>query len=204
MSKRILILFFVFTLALSGCAAKTPNKADLPLHGVKALIVVAPKDFTDSEYEAVRKKLEENGAVVKVVSIQLGEATGENKTKVKIDEVISAVNVGFYESVILIGGSGMAMIMNDDTIINLAKIFYFAGKNVSAISIAPVILSKAGVLSGKKATGWEKTRGDIERAGGIFTGQPVTVDGHIITASSPESASAFADEIANYLANTNK
>jgi putative intracellular protease/amidase len=59
-------------------------------------------------------------------------------------------------------------------------------------------------LSGKKATGWEKTRGDIERVGAEFTGQTVTVDGHIITANTPESAAKFTGEIIKYLSGANK
>jgi len=204
MQKNIFIFLFFSTIILTGCGSQTVNKANLPLNGIKVLLVIAPKDFNDIEYQAVRNKLEENGALVKVASIQLGEATGMDKTKVKIDEVVSEANVGFYESVVFIGGSGMALILGDETLANLAKSFYHAGKNVSAICFAPAILAKAGILSGKKATGWEKTRGDIERAGAEFTGKTVIVDGHIITANAPESAVEFADEIIKYLSSANK
>jgi len=97
----------------------------------------------------------------------------------------------------------MATIYADETLSGLAKAFYHSGKNVSAISTGPAILAKSGILSGKIATGWEKTRGDIERSGAEFTGKPVTVDGHIITANAPEAAALFADEIIKYLSSAN-
>jgi len=82
------------------------------------------------------------------------------------------------------------------------KSFYQAGKLVSAICIGPVSLAKANILSGKQVTGWVDEQGtqknEIESAGATFTGEPVTIDGNIITANGPSAATAFGEAIKNY------
>ena len=78
-------LIFLFLL-LTGCGVKkdiSQPKNYMPT--AKILMVVAPRDFRDVEYNEPRKIFEEAGAQVKVASIQTGTATGAEGTKVNID-----------------------------------------------------------------------------------------------------------------------
>jgi putative intracellular protease/amidase len=69
------------------------------------------------------------------------------------------------------------------------------GKVLGAISIAPITLGNAKVLIGKKATVWPTLGNRLKWAGAIYTGEPVEIDGKIVTADRPDSAEEFAKAI---------
>jgi len=75
-----------------------------------------------------------------------------------------------------------------------------AGKTLGAICVAPAILAKAGVLSGKKATVWSSALDKsiikiLNDSGAICQSDSVVADGGIVTASGPDYAEAFALKI---------
>ena len=190
---------------LTGCAVGQeikqtvqPEMKDMPT-GKKILMVIAPKDFRDAEYNEPRKIFDQSGLEVKVASIQSGTSVGAEGTVVKIDLTVSEVKVDEFDAVAFIGGPGMAQIVDDVSLQILAGQFYHAGKLTTAICVAPAILAKAGILAGKQATAWSGARGDLEAEGASFTGQAVTVDDKIITADGPGSAQEFGQKIVQAL-----
>ena len=71
------------------------------------------------------------------------------------------------------------------------------GKKICAICIAPMILARAGVLSGKNATVFPDRDAISElRAGGaLYRDQDVVKDGNVITARGPEAAEKFGRSV---------
>ena len=165
----------------------------------KVLMVIPPKDFRDSEYNEPRQVIENSGAEIKVGSIQSGIAIGAEGTKVQIDLTVSEVNVEDFDAVVFVGGPGMAQIIDDESLQVLAKKFYDTGKLTAAICVAPAILAKAGILSGKQVTAWAGVKEDLESAGANFTGESVTVDGNVITGNGPATAKEFGEKIVEEL-----
>jgi protease I len=75
-------------------------------------------------------------------------------------------------------------------------------KVIAAICIAPTLLAKAGLLKYKKATVWNGDRMQeafLKREGAIYTDEPLTIDGNIITANGPDAAEQFGKAIAEAL-----
>jgi protease I len=163
--------------------------------GKKVLFVLAPKDFRDEEYLKPKEILEQAGVQIEVASRGVGEASGVFGAKAKVDKDLSQVSAEDYDGVIFIGGPGSSVYFNDESAFQLAKTAYEKGKIVGAICIAPSILANAGILSGKKATAFSSEEGNLKAKGAIFTGDEVTLDGWIITASGPQAAGEFAQEI---------
>ncbi len=198
--KKIIIILILFL--LTGCGVKNnnsrPNNNDMAANK-KILMVISPLDFREAEYSQPRKIFEENGAEVKVASIQDGTAIGAEGTKVKIDLTSSQVVVEDFEAVVFVGGPGMLKIKDDESLLVMAGKFYKGGKIISAICAASAILAKAGILNGRKATGWSGIKDDLEAGGAEYTGQSVTVDGKIITADGPDSAQEFGEKIIELL-----
>lgn len=161
----------------------------------KVLLVVAPKDFRDEEYQQPRRILEEAGVKIEVGSKGVKEALGIFGAKAKVDKELNKVLLEDYDGVIFIGGPGASVYFNDPDALNLAKQAFEKSKIVGAICIAPSILANAGILSGKKATSFSSEAGNLRTKGVIFTGEEVTVDGQIITASGPQAATVFGEEI---------
>jgi len=72
------------------------------------------------------------------------------------------------------------------------------------LCILPVILAKAGVLKGKKATVWSSLMDRVpvrilEENDAIYQEKSVVVDGKIITANGPAAAEEFAKAIVEVL-----
>ena len=110
------------------------------------------------------------------------------------------VDVSDYDRVAFIGGSGAGALASDSDALHLAQETARAGKPLGAICIAPTILAKARVLSGKKATVWDsggEQAALLEKYGAEYTGELVTVDGLIVTANGPLAAEEFGKTLAS-------
>jgi len=165
----------------------------------KVLMVVAPQNFRDEEYQKPRQVLEEAGWQIEVASKGINEAVGMFGTKAKIDKDISQLNVDDYSGVVFVGGTGAAVYFEDPNALSLAKTAFEEGKVVGAICIAPSILANVGVLAGKRATAFSSEEENLTAKGAQYTGEPVTVDGKIVTANGPAAAGEFGEKILSLL-----
>jgi protease I len=172
----------------------------LNVAGKKALMVIAPKNFQDKEFSIPKGMLEKAGVKVTVASADTDTATGMYGSKVKPDISIKNAKASNYDAIIFIGGSGATVYKFDPNAHSLAIEAKKHGKVVGAICLAPVILAKAGVLEGKKATGSPAgLHLLLEGKAKVFKQKNVVVDGKIITGSGPEAAEEFGKTILNNL-----
>jgi protease I len=164
----------------------------------KVLMIIAPMDFRDEEYFDTRKVLEESGAEITVAN-STGQASKSMFGKiVNPDKNFYDIDSKDYDAIVFVGGQGTPVYFDNKQAQNLAKEFNNSGKIVAAICIAPVILARAGILSGKKATVFPSGKNDIN-AVGTYTGSSVEKDGNIITGSGPEAANEFGRRIVEAL-----
>ncbi len=71
-----------------------------------------------------------------------------------------------------------------------------AGKKVAAICASPaVVLAPLGILEGKRATCYPGMEAPLPENGTTYTGDLVTVDGHVTTGEGPAAAFPFAYEL---------
>lgn len=167
--------------------------------GKKVVMIIARSNFRDEELLKPKEVLEKNGVAVTVASSSLKEATGMLGVKVKPDILFTNINIGDYDSVIFIGGTGASEYWDNPTAHKIANSANNAGKIVGAICIAPVTLAKAGLLKDKKATTYSSTVNDIKACGAKYSGADVERDGNIITASGPTAAEKFGEAIVKAL-----
>lgn len=165
----------------------------------KAVLVIAEQTFRDEEYLVPKEILARAGVEVATASTTTGEAVGKLGHKVRPDLLVSQIKVEDYDALVFVGGGGAAQYFADETAHKLARGFAQAGKVVAAICIAPVILARAGLLNGKRATVFPDGAPELTKAGAIYTAQKVERDGRIITGNGPEAAEAFGLEILNQL-----
>lgn len=206
--KRIFLLLLLLPVFLVGCV---PKKEKLPeikeggeekmgvLTGKKVLMIIAPKDFRDEEFFKPRVALQATGAKIEVASKNIDEATGMLGGKAKIDLDISKVSVEDYDGVVFVGGTGATSYFNDAVVLKIAKEAVEKEKVVGAICIAPSILANAGVLKRKKVTSFSSEADNLKSKGASYTGEAVTADGKIITASGPEAAEEFGNKLVEVL-----
>ena len=168
--------------------------------GKKILMVIAPEDFRDEEYQIPRQIFEKEGFQVTVASSRLGRATGSRGLTVPIDALLPSIKVSDYDAVVFVGGKGSWDYFDNPDAQRLAQETSRSSQTLlCAICSAPGILAKAGVLQGKKVTSFARETALLKERGASFTGKPVEKDGKLITADGPRSAEAFARSIVEAL-----
>jgi protease I len=169
----------------------------MALSDKKVLMVVPPDNFQDEEYDRLRRILEFNGITVKCASTHLGTLRGVKGTTVKSDVTVDDVKYYDYDAIIFVGGDGAKRLFDEEKVTKLAKDAEY--KVLGAISTAPGILAKAGVLKGKKATCSVSVAGTLRDREATYTGQPVQVDDKIVTASGSQYAEQFGNAVLEVL-----
>lgn len=167
----------------------------------RVALVIAEKNFRDEEYLRPKEILGKAGLEVITVSTTTGLVKGKLGAEARPDLLLSKVKPEEIDALVFVGGGGAEQYFEDQTAHLLAKQILDSGKLLAAICIAPVILAKAGLLKGKKATVWFEGAEDLKKGGAIYTGAPVQTHERIITANGPEAAEAFGREILKQLDN---
>jgi protease I len=167
------------------------------------LFVIAPKQFKDVELLETRRICQDAGFQVDVASTQVGDAVGMDGHVEAVSLSLENVNADAYDALVIVGGYGSVGHLWDCTMLHqLVNTFASAKKLVSAICVSPVVLAKAGVLSNQNATVWAMPESleAFESHGVRYQESPVVLSNRLITANSPEAASAFGQALVAFFA----
>lgn len=172
--------------------------------GKKAAIVIAFSDFRDEEYFVPKEMLEKAGIKITTVSNRIGKALGVRGGDAKVDLLLEDLNPADFDVIIFIGGSGCLKNLDNENSYKIIREIVSQNKILASICISPVILAKAGVLKGKKATVWNSVLDKsaikiLKENGAIYEANPVVLDGKIITANGPAAAEEFVQAILEVL-----
>ena len=81
----------------------------------------------------------------------------------------------------------------DEKLRDIVKGHWDKGGNIAAICAAPaLVLGPLGIINGVKATGYPFLKEDFEKAGGIYSEDPVVVGERLITSKGPGTTLEFA------------
>ena len=164
----------------------------------KALLIIAHEGYQQGEYNTPKAFLTQAGVQVETASNKPGAAIAKDGTTTIVDMVLVDVAVGQYDAIVFIGGPGAMDNLDNDYSYDIARHAVEDGIPLAAICIAPRILAKAHLLTGRQATGWD---GDGQLSDMFFTygieyvNQDVVVDGLIITATGPHAAQEFSRQV---------
>lgn len=166
------------------------------------VLVVAFDGFQQMEYAHTKAKIEAAGFTVITASTKKGAAVAKDGSTAAVDILIQDIDPQKYAGIFFIGGPGALDDLDNDQSYQLIQKSAALHKPLGAICISTRILAHAGILEGKKATGWN---GDnqlpaiYKEHNVIYTQEPVTVDGTIITAVGPDQAHDFGKAIVTLL-----
>lgn len=165
---------------------------------MKKIIIPLAEGFEEIEAITNIDVLRRVNIEVTTVSLDNLKVKGSHGIVVLADKLIDEVNVESFDGIVLPGGMpGATNLRADHRIVNLVKSFNEKGKLVSAICAAPIVLEKAGVLKGRKATSYPGF--DQEMISSNYVADRVVVDKNIITGKGPGAALEFALEVVKYL-----
>lgn len=118
----------------------------------------------------------------------------------KADKSIDEVKADDIDGLVIPGGFAPDYWRRSDKYKALTKETVEQGKPVAAICHGPWMLVSAKVLKGRKATCFHAIKDDVENAGAEYVeGQPVVVDGNLITSRTPDDLGHFCRAIIKQL-----
>lgn len=162
------------------------------------LMIVPPERFRDEELFVTREALHEAGISTTVASTRAGTCRGSRGGTVEA-AALGHVNRGDYQGVVVVGGGGARLLFDDPAVQDLVREAAAGGQVLGAICLAPVVLARAGVLNGRRATVAGTMAVELQAHGAHYTGPGVTVDDLLVTANGPKSSRLFGQRIAELI-----
>lgn len=158
----------------------------------------------DEEYLIPKKILINAGISCCTASTLQGTCYGMHGEIIESDCSFDDIDADEFDGIVIAGGIGCQdELWRNEKLIDITNKLGVNGKVTAAICLAPVILGEAGLLAGKKATTFNTpaSRRILELDKAELVDENVVVDGHVITAKSPENAKEFGMAILTALQN---
>ena len=132
------------------------------------------------------------GLEVNMVSVNGDKLVkGSHGVGVEMDTVLSQVNFGECDMLVLPGGMpGTKNLEASEELMRQVDAFHAAGKYIAAICAAPSIFGHRGILKGRKACSYPGFESHLE--GADVTNGPVEISDHVITSRGLGTAVDFA------------
>ena len=157
----------------------------MSLSGKRVLIVTADL-VEDVELLYPRERLKEEGAQVTVVSLDGDPVTcKKGHGPVAMDAALGDVDGRGFDALVIPGGFAPDRLRMSEEVLDLVRHFDEQGKPVAFICHATWVPISAGVLKGRRTTGYVAVRDDVVNAGAEFVDEPTVVDGSLIAARDP-------------------
>lgn len=171
-------------------------------HEKKVVFVVASEGYQPVEYNLPKKLLEQAGIIVLTASNKLAPAIAKDGSTTLVDYLIKNIPVDAINGLFVVGGPGAMENLNTPDLHRVLKEAITKKKKVGAICIAPRILAQAGILTDKQATGWDEDNelaGIFKKYNVHYKQQDVVRDENVLTATGPEAAREYGEQIISIL-----
>ncbi len=161
------------------------------------VLMIAADGFETVELFEPRKALEAAGATVTLASIKKDPIQGmtgdiEKAETAEVDLTLDEVDVDDFDALVLPGGvANPDKLRVEQKAVEIVQDFIDDDKIVAAICPAPWLLVEADVVDGRRVTGFESIRTDLENAGADVVSEEVVVDENLITSRCPDDIPAF-------------
>ena len=144
-------------------------------------------------------RLREEG--MEAVFVGTGKKLYKSKEGYPVEEEISIkkAEAGRFDAVIIPGGYATDILRRHGEVSRFVKKLYEKERLVAAICHGGWVLVSAGVLPGRKVTGFYAIKDDLVNAGARFIDRAVVVDANLITSRNPYDLPAFCSQIIKFL-----
>lgn len=171
---------------------------------MKKVAVFLAEGLEEVEGLTVVDLLRRAGIDVKTVALSSKkEVTGARQITIKADACLEELDFTKQDGVVLPGGMpGTTHLMEHEGVNRTIREFAEQGKLVAAICAAPVVLGKAGLLQGRRATCYPGMEDQL--TGAECCEDAVVWDGNIITSRGVGTAIPFALTLTEYFLGAEK
>ena len=162
---------------------------------MKKIIAVVADGFEETELIATVDCLRRLNVDVTVAGLEKLELNGAHNISLRADALLDELDPDNFDAIFLPGGLPGATTLYESAAVGcwIAEMNR-AGKVVSAICAAPIVLAKAGLLDDKKFTMYPGF--DSYLNGAKYSDAPAEIDGNIVTGRGPGAVYAFAGKLA--------
>ena len=106
-----------------------------------------------------------------------------------------------YDFVLLPGGfEAPDRVRQIPEVLSFVRTMHQQNKTVAAFCHGPWILISAGLLKGRRATGYVGIKDDIINSGAEYLDEPVVIDGNIVTSRHPRDIGVFMRAVLTHIA----
>ena len=170
----------------------------------KRILVPLAEGFEEMEAIAVVDVLRRAGLDVTTAGLEAGPVIGCHAITVTPDVALDDVQAASFDAVVLPGGMpGTLRLMEDERVLGAVRALHARGRPTAAICAAPMVLAKAGVVSGVPVTSHPSVRGKLGDAD-VRESPRVIQSGAIITSQGPGTAIEFALKLVEELVGAGK
>jgi len=145
-------------------------------------VILAEKDVQDEEYIYPYYRLQEEGFELDVAVTNCTEkVVGKYGIPIKANISFNLLWAENYDLVVIPGGWAPEKMRMNSYVLNFVKKCDEMGKVIAAICHGPQVLISAGIVKGRKVTGYVGIKDDITNAGATYVDAGVVVDGNLVT-----------------------
>ena len=166
----------------------------------RTLAILATDGFEQIELTSPKEAIENAGGTCKIVSpndqrIQ-GNKHREHGDWFDVDVKLDEAKAEDFDALLIPGG-----LFNPDALrrnsraLAFASAFFEQKKPVFSICHGPQVLISAGLVNGRKMTGFSAIQQDLKNAGAVVTDEPVVVDEGLVTSRNPDDLGQFNAKI---------
>lgn len=157
------------------------------------IAVLIADQFEDSEYARPVEVFRQEGYEIVHLGLKAGKWVRGKKGKAEalIDRAVTEVSARDFDALLIPGGNSPSRLRKSADAVRLVRDLVESGRPVFAICHGPQLLAAAGVLKGRRITGYRSIIQEIERAGAQFIDEEVVEDGNLVSSRNPGDIPAF-------------
>ncbi len=162
-------------------AAPTPER----LKKAERVLIITADNTEDMEFFYPYYRLTEEGYTVDVATIDGKSFKGKKGYEFKQTSKLESLTPESYALLYIPGGKAPATLRDDKNVVAFVQQFARTGRPIAAICHGPQLLAAADLIRGKKITGYEGIKEEVEKAGARFSDEALAIDGQFITSRLP-------------------
>jgi protease I len=165
----------------------------------KKVVIITAEAFEDEEVMYPIMRLHEEGFEVDIATKDAKLVVGRMNFPLELmvryyGKLVDAktLKTDDYDMVLVPGGfEAPDRVRQIPEVLDFVRKMHAENKLVAAFCHGPWVLISAGLLKGKKATGYVGIKDDIVNSGASYIDEPVVEDGNIITSRHPRDIGIF-------------